>query len=285
MDPRQAALAGRASRLTSRLGSALPWGYRLATVFLRLADAAVADAWGRQLGTFFLMAGVTGMPEPGPRWNPERPNPASLPHGYLKREALLAYQVALKKTGNPQDAEDVVQDALLKVMEGGTKIKATPLKSALSFFVTQVGWMADTLQRNRRNQKIDAPSEGADGEEADESKNMALVDKTFDRNPYWYDDPGDYRLVERLFSPATWERKVKPALARIHPSMPEFFDQLLDSSNPGQGIQEVLRTLPGYPEGQTRNGYVNWLNWLRKKVAPLLRELAEDLGDGPALAQ
>lgn len=279
---RLATLTQRASGLNRSIWASLPWGYRLATVFLRLADASMADLWGRQLGALFLQAGVTDMPPPGPRWNPARPNPGNLPAGYLRREAMMAYQVALKKIGNPQDAEDVVQDALLKVMEGGTKVKAAPLKSALSYFVTSVGWAADNLAKRKRNRRTDSPKEDEDGE-GESDRDMGMVDKTFDRNPYWYDDPGDYRLIERLFSPATWERKVKPALARIHPAMPEFFDMLLDSPNPNQGIQEVLRNLPGYPEGATRNGYVNWLNWLKKKVAPLLRELAETEGDGPAV--
>lgn len=191
----------------------------------------------------------------------------------------MAYTVALKKLGSPQDAADLMQDVLLNYLSGKNAVKPVPLKSALSYFVKEVQWdAADMANRGRtRNRNhsptLDAPAPGGEEGETEATRGQAMVDQVFDRNPYWYDDPGDYKLVGRLFEPGFWKSHVVPALARVHPDMPLFFDRLLD--DPKAGMNTVVRDLPNYPQGKDHAGYGMWLKMLRSKVGPLMRELAE----------
>jgi hypothetical protein len=237
-----------------------PFGFRLATVFQRIASPAL-DAWGRQMGALMLSNGVEDLPDPGPGWKGPKTPPERLPRGYLFSLAKEAFYVALKFTRNPLDAEDLLQDILLKMISEPWKIKSTDFKSARSYLLTLVKWTAQTKIRLRK--------EKSTNELADEGGSSLDVEgRAFGTNPYWVQDPRAYRRVEDLFTPSIWEHKVVPELKKIHPDMPLFFDTML--SDPQAEIKNVVQGLPHFDKS-----YQTWLNYLRRDVTPVLKQLAE----------
>ncbi len=113
-------LAAAAEETHRRLYASLPWGYRLANLFTRLA-VDTTDAFGRAIMAEFLLRGVTDMPDPGPRWNAKSPKPAdTLPRGYGRDFADRIYRTLLSKFRDPDLAENAMMDFLIRfTLQGG----------------------------------------------------------------------------------------------------------------------------------------------------------------------
>lgn len=253
--------------------SSLPWGYRLASVFMRVAmsDSNMTGTWGRLIGAAFLKAGVQDMPDPGPRWDPAKANPMTLPLGYCQDVARKAYQIALKFLGNPADATDLMQEAMVKLLGTLDRYNGFGLRASVSFFLGQVRSQAMTAARgkHRRDNRTDDIDTDF-GTDRDEAEGVTLVDQQFEHNPYWYDDPKEYRKLEQLFTPAVWQRQVVPQLLKLHPDLPLFFERMGD--DPTLSIRALVPQLPNF-----HGTYQTWLNLLRGKVADLLRDVAEQV--------
>jgi DNA-directed RNA polymerase specialized sigma24 family protein len=258
VNTRIASLLRRAQETRRQIWASLPFGYRLAHVFRALSQSYIQE-WGRTIGSLLLAAGVEDMPDPGPRWDPVKANPRNLPPKYLYAEADRLYTLALKTVGNPSDAQDVMQDVLVKLY-ADNKIKSVPFSTALSYLTTMIIWAAKN--RRKKNQRGPTVYRGI-GEDTADTEDMAFMN-----NPYILDDPKAYRRIEELFGEGRWEREVVPALRRIHPDMALFFDRLLD--DPSQGIKAVVQGLPHFS-----HSYQMWLKLLKQKVGPKLRELAQ----------
>jgi hypothetical protein len=221
------------------------------------------------LGSILLAAGVEDMPDEGIRWDPDRPNPRNLPAGYLSQEAGKLFNLALKVVGNPTEAQDVMQDVLLKLYTDN-KIKKVTLTQALSYLSSMVIWKAKHNVQKLRHQPrllVDPKDTPKDTQE----------DIVFLNNPYVLDDPKEYRKIEELFGGGRWDREVVPELVRIHPDMPLFFERILE--DPSQNIKAVVKGLPHFS-----GAYVSWLRFLRQKVGPKLKELASETRARRALA-
>lgn len=260
MDTTITGLIRRANETRRQIWASLPFGYRLGAVFMVLADSYIKE-WGKAIGAIFLKSEVEDMPDPGPRWNPARPDPRYLPSGYMENVASKIYSLVLRVVGNPEDTRDIMQDVILK-LHSSNNLKSVSFTSAISFLTTKAVWDAKNLVRHRGKDPAKKPKTSPDAEEPD----YASTD--FMSNPYFYADPSTYREIEDLFGQGKWERKVLPELARIHPDMPLFFERLLE--NPNQGMKTVIKELPHFSQS-----YQTWLNILRDRVGPKLKELAE----------
>ena len=262
MPPHLASLVHRARIIRRQIWASLPFGYRLAHVF-RVLSSSYLQEWGRALGALLLREGIEGMPDPGPRWDPEKADPRRLPTDYLEQEAGRIYNSTLRILGNPEAVQDMMQDVLMKLYTS-SELKGG-FSQVMSYVTTKVLWAAKSWARQQRQRQQHMPQESlvdTEGETRD------LEDTRFMLNPHFVEDPRAYARLEELFGQGQWERKVIPELARIHPDLPLFFEKLLD--DPGQGMKQVMLELPHYS-----NSYQNWLKMLRQKVAPKLRALAE----------
>jgi hypothetical protein len=265
---RIASLVKRAQGLRRRLWASLPFGFRLARLFESLSDAFLND-WGRQLGAFLLSKGTEGMPDPGPMWDEKKLDPRRLPRGYMKDAANVAYRIALKKLGNPEDAVDVLQDVIVKAMTGGIKLDTgVPLNSALSYIRQTINWACLNRLRERgrhKNLKYVNIPEDEEGRPTFQPEDTQFLD-----NPYWVEDPAFLRDLHGLFDEGVWRRKVVPELSRIHRDLPTFFDLKLE--NPDTPISDIVKQLPGFSQSPK-----SFIRLLRQKVQPKLKELAEEL--------
>ena len=263
-----ASLLRRAADVRQRVFASLPWGYRLATLFLAM-DASSIEAWGRQMGALMLQAGVTGLPDPGPRWNPEKPNPKDLPRHYLFEFGKKAYGVALKVVQNPEDAGDAMMDTVMEFLKS-PKLKGMKASSAMSFITTQVMWQAKAIRKKRRDQdSIDDPGSDEEGETID------LVDNAFSHNPYWNENPRQFRQLNDTIPEKIWEQDVMPAVAKIHPDMPLYFDLLLKGHSGKEIVEEGM--LPNFSPSEYSSPNATW-NAKVQKAKGIIRDVVEKAG-------
>jgi hypothetical protein len=263
---RIASLVKYAQGIRRRLWASLPFGYRLARLFESLSEAFIVD-WGRQLGALLLQQGIEGMPDPGPNWDPNRPDPRRLPRGYLKAEALVAYRIALQKLKNPDDAVDALQDVLLKLTTGGSKIQpGVPLSMAMSYIRQGVNFTCLNIIRARKTSPHLVPTlVDEEGKPVVQDESTSFMD-----NPYWLENPDSYRDLMGVFDERVWRHRVLPELAKIHPSVPKFLDIKLE--HPNMSTMEVIRHIPEFEKSPK-----TLIRILQQKVGPRLKQLAEAL--------
>jgi hypothetical protein len=266
---RVASLLVRAADTRRKLFASLPWGYRLATIFLAM-EGPMLEAWGRQVGALMLQAGTTDMPDPGPKWNPAKPNVRDLPRGYCQDLAKRSYGLALKLSGNPANAGDVMQDFLLKLMSGKAKLEGgKSFSTSQSFVLTGVKWQACASRKmNKRRQ--DSSPRGEDGEST-----LDLVDDAFESNPYWAANPQQFQQIEDVFPRNIWRNEILPATTKVHPDMAFFFALLED----GYTAKEIVEgdMLPDFSPGDYKTPLQTW-NAKVQKAKEIIRQKARQYG-------
>lgn len=267
---RVASLVLSATSLRRKLLASLPWGYRLASIFLAM-DSSSVENWARQMGALMLQAGVTGLPDPGPRWDAAKASPSTLPRNYLFDFGKKSYGVALKKVGNPEDASDAMMDVMMSYVSGKSSFKAGASSSAMSFVLKGVEWAANTIRKKTQKAKGRLAPSGDD----DEGDTMLeVVDNAFESNPYWNENPRQFSKIEDVFPKEVWRGQVLPEVAKVHPDMPFFFTLLEDGYTAKEVIEQGM--LPDFePEGfkspvQTWNAKV-------QKAKEVIRQLARQL--------
>ncbi len=128
---RIASLSDRAGNLRRNLFASLPPSEQKLATMLFTAD--LEETIGRQLGAELLKAGVTGMPDPGPKWNPASRQPAlTLPANYLRHEIAGIVIWLRSKVRDMEIVSDGMSEYVLFVNSGKVKIDPVPLASALS---------------------------------------------------------------------------------------------------------------------------------------------------------
>lgn len=206
------------------------------------------------------------MPDPGPKWNPEKPNAEHLPRHYLFDFAKKAYAIALKATSNPEDAGDAMMDVVMSYLSGKTKIQAVPMKSAVSFVLKAVDWAAGAIRKKNKGES--SLSRDDDGEET----TLDLVDDAFRSNPYWNENPRQFRELSEAFPEDVWEKEVVPALRHEHPDMPLFFNLLGEGNTAQDIIQNGM--LPHFAPSDYKTPVQTW-NAKVQKVKKVLRDIAQ----------
>jgi len=269
---RVASLLVKAADTRRKIFASLPWGFRLATIFLAM-EGAMLEAWGRQVGALLLQAGVKDMPEPGAKWKPEKPNVKDLPRGYCQDVAKQAYGIALKLSGNPATADDAMQDFLLKLLSGQTKIDGgKSFTAVVSFLLTGIKWEAGAGRKKndrRREQSVDDDNDG-------EGSTIDLVDEAFESNPYWSAKPQQFQKIEDVFPREVWRNEVLPATTKVHPDMGFFFALLED----GYTAKEIIEgeMLPDFDPKDYKTPLQTW-NAKVQKAKEIIRQKAREYGN------
>lgn len=268
---RVARLLIRAAETRRKLFTQLPWGYRLATIFLSM-DGPMLEAWGRQMGALMLQAGVDKMPDPGPKWNPAKPNVRNLPRGYCQDLAKRAYQLALKTTGNPALAGDAMQDYMLKIMSGAVKLDGTKDKSSVDSYILNGVTLDSKYVRRKQDSRREQSTSGGDD---DEESTLDLVDEAFESNPYWSANPQQFKRIEDVFPREIWRNKILPATTKVHPDMGFFFALLED----GYTAKEIVEgdMLPDFSPQDYKSPVQTW-NAKVQQAKKIIRDMAREYG-------
>lgn len=211
-------VAARATDLSRRIYASLPWGYRVAGLFLKLAYGA-QETFGRFVYAKFIQAGVAGMPDingqpalslrdkvQGPRAD------AKLPSGYGRKFGEKAWAVCLKKLKSPELVEEAVAAVTMKLVSGQMRIQeGVDLQKAEAFvMVALINAGTDALRRlkARPNEYVDLVD--------DESG--ASLDIT---------DPNAFKRIEDVFGPSDL-RKIMQDVSRVNERAPSWIEAQLE---------------------------------------------------------
>lgn len=241
-----------------RLYASLPWGYRLANLFTRLA-VDTTDAFGRAIMAEFMLRGVTDMPDPGPRWNPKSPKPAdTLPRGYGRDFADRIYRTLLSKFRDPDLAENAMMDFLIRfTLQGGAKNMqpGTNFNDAKGYVMKGVMNQGINIvhQKNRQRQR-----ERSLTQYDDESGGDTVID---------IDDPHAFKQLEEAIP--SWEMpRVKADLLKLGPWVPHYLDlamkgyddaEILGFKNPG--VPSLLEKMFHTPPLNAQGGPISGASW------------------------
>lgn len=204
-------LLAKARHLSRRIYASLPWGYRVAGLFLHIASN-LTDTLGRVSYLEFIRAGVADMPP----LNGETPSRdlKRVPPGYGKRFGDKVYAMLLNKSRNPDTVEDVLSTLMTNIASGKMGIRAGASLREAESYVTQSAlnllkmvWRKDN---NRREQ--DLPSSDPDGED-DVQVN--------------FEDPNSFRHLDKLLPQAELSRLMAD-LERINKRAPSWLEAKLD---------------------------------------------------------
>jgi DNA-directed RNA polymerase specialized sigma24 family protein len=137
-------LAARATELSRRIYASLPWGYRLARLFMKLSDAS---EFGPAFYAEFIHRGVSGMDEidgKDPSTFKGDKNLANLlgRKKYGRNFGQKLFATALRKLKSAEIVEDAITDYFIKLKTGkgmGRNIdEGTPLSTAEGYAITGV---------------------------------------------------------------------------------------------------------------------------------------------------
>lgn len=299
------ALLRRASEVRRRIFASLPWGIRFASVLNQIAaetghsrtwgvrfasflyrlalDATTIHNWGRALGAEFLLAGVEGMPDPGPRWNPNSKSPAlTLPSGYLATEMRQIYSLLTsgKHNFDEETAKDAIDMWIAKVHGGHVKIdkeKAkSGLSSALSYAKTGIGFEANEIRRKAPGGIVGIPKEKKKEVGRPESlEDVGDESKTLRRE---IEDPHALAKFQRLLSDRMRKEWMEYLAKHVHPDIEIYLDLLME----GHSIKEIIgwpnKGIPSKLPHWTQGGPQNWDQNYKSKIVPKSLEFLHSKG-------
>jgi hypothetical protein len=239
---RTAALVRRAAEVRRQIFASLPWSVRLAFVLTKFASA-YTEEMGRLVGALFLQAGVEGMPDPGPKWNPKSTNinlaARSLPRGYMQEFMSNVYGLLIKSFHNPDLAEQAIQIYLAK-LHTEKKLKPVPRSTAESYVRYGIMLEGKTLAREYLREK--ARTESLEDVEEDA--------KAISRD---IEDPDSLKNFQHVMSPKMWQEWMDYLAKHIHPDMPLYLQLRMEGYTndeivgaPKKGKPDTL--LPHYKE-------------------------------------
>ena len=198
----------KANTLNRRIYASLPWGFRVAQLFLKLSYS-ITDTLGKVIYAQFLQAGIEGMPEVNgqdPLSLPETlfKHPERLPTGYGKRFADQIYGYLLKKVRNPTKVEEILSDLMMRVVKGLDLRQGVPLGQAEAYVFRLVNFvMTDALRKKDREVSLDSPTD-------DEDFKLDLA------------DPKTFEDLEDLI-PRSELQDILREIGRIHPKAVDWF--------------------------------------------------------------
>lgn len=228
----QYALQRRALDLSRRIYTSLPWGYRVAELFMVLgADAA--SALGSASYALFIAAVVRGLPTVNGRdaldlvQDIRGPEDADkLPADYGRAFGGRVYRVLLARFG-PEIAEEAMSETLLKIVRGKIHVRnGANLAESEALIVTVA--LNSARDQARRQQRIRREVSDSD----DEGTTIDV------------EDPEAFRQLDNLL-PASELRQVLRELGQVHPRAPEWLQARLQGDS-GQEIAREWQTTPSY---------------------------------------
>jgi hypothetical protein len=244
------ALLRRANEVKRQIFASLPWGVRLAAAFVAIAnETAYLNLWAKFVGAVMLQAGVTDMPEPGPKWDPAKHNPANnLPNGYMGQFMSGVYGLLLKSFHDPSLAEDAIANYIGKLGAGQIKLKAVPRATAESFI--RHGIMLEARTQAREKLRERARSESLE-DVADEAKSVSRD----------IDDPEALMHLRREYSDRMWNEWMAYLAKHVHPDAPLYLKYRME----GYTNEEIL----GVPKDNQPSMLPHWKgtpqNWKNYK--------------------
>lgn len=210
-------LALKASALSRRIYASLPWGYRVAQLFEKLA-ADPLEAFSRFIYAEFLKAGVQGMPVPDSMTLEELTAKAQgaqgadrLPRGYGRAFGQKVWAITLRKYRDPEIVEDALSAIAIRVTTGKLRVReGTPLTQAESFVITSVLNAAmDAFRASRRRDK-------------------GVVDNTDEAgNALDINDPKAFEKIDEML-PAWQMARIMEGLKKVHERAPSWVEAQLE---------------------------------------------------------
>lgn len=249
---RAAKLLIAGNELRRRIWTSLPWGLRLANVFVRLS-ASHWEAFGIGMFQVFQKAGVEGMPED---------------RGAFHRAAVefgqKAYKMLLAKSRNPTVTAEVLSSFFLRFFEAGKEhLKpGSSLKDAENYVF--VG-----LNRQLINYFRERSQRGHESLTREDDEGESTVD---------LEDPHVFQEFEKKF-PAWKMPALKRELERIHKDAPLYVQLLAEGYDSNEIVGDARKGIPSMlphpvtPTGQPLNPQ-NW-DFTKKKIMETLTRFYE----------
>lgn len=269
---RIASLRLAARQLRASIFRSLPLGFRLAHAIV--VASSLGESLGRYFGAIFLKAGVEGMPDPGPRWNPDSPRASdTLPRGYLEDYGESLYRGMLRFSRDIGWVADTIAD-FLAYHKDVVPRKGSSLSDAQGYVRRSVSnFFLDKLKKNKRRDEL-ARFERMEGED-DEGK-ATVMD---------FDDPSAFEKFDEYVTESK-VREIKREIAKIVPWAPKWLDMLMEGEqetdiigDPKTGRPSALAEQMGLdtPYLTTSDGtpmsYPMWSNRYKKKVVEKMKEI------------
>lgn len=251
-------LVSAALDLRRRVFASLPWGYRLASLLTKLA--ADTSGFGQVSYGLFLMHGVEGLPpikgQPAENFKPAKPADIdrTIPRGYGKDFGEKVYRVLLHTFKNPDFAEEVMSEGIVKIITGGSyltnELKGKPLSKAENLFIKSMVNLGIDLQRKRGREKSMVDEEG--------------VEQVIE-------DPKSWEELEKHLPEKELDairRELAEVNPRLAPDIALYFDLLLDGFKDSEIVKDqMLPFLKDKPMSQQA-----WSKTYKEQIKRVLRE-------------
>lgn len=212
----QTKLAAHATKLSRAIFASLPWGFRLAHLFSKLA-IDTQEAFGRFAYAEFLKAGVVGLPDingqPALSMRDKIQGPRAadkLPRGYGKMFGTKVWKIALAKFHNPELVEEAISRVMVRMASHEMKVReGSDIKTAESFIVTAVlNAATDLIRKERRETPLTMEDDG-------EYTELDV------------DDPGAFQDIAQMI-PRSEMAKILRELRQVHERAPSWVEAQLE---------------------------------------------------------
>jgi DNA-directed RNA polymerase specialized sigma24 family protein len=254
--------AFRARALSRQIFASLPWGFRLANLFLMCASDA-AGTLGRTAYALFVAAAVRNMPPVDGRdaldlvaeiLGPQDADKLPLDYGRVFGGRL--FRSLLAKFG-PDLAEEATAETLMKLARGKVHVRnGASLAEAEALVATVAINAARDLARR-------------------EQRRRQYLNESGDQ-PLDVEDPEAFAAVERALSPSDMAR-VLHDLEKIHPRARSFAEALLNGDSKTE-IAEDWSVTPSYVSKWFREHKSDFLQVLQKHMREAARRYSYDRG-------
>lgn len=256
-----------ATDLRRRIYASLPWGYRVAVFFRRLASG-IMDAFGRIMYAEFIKRGVNSMPDiggkPAHEWQ-ERLTKAGtragdmLPRGTGREFAEKAWKILLKLSRDPETTEEVMTLVIEKFVKNPNLIReGSDLRVAEGYIIQSLkSHLYDYLRATKRRTRLVSPGLTTENDEGD-TVNLDVR------------DPESWREIGEML-PQAELKEILHALERLHPSAAAFLDLTFQGYTPAEMAREgLLPHLEGKPVSPS-NLY-QWIERWKPRIQEVLQQ-------------
>lgn len=210
----------RAKTLSRRIYASLPWGFRVANLFLKLASGYI-DAFGRLVYAEMIKAGVEGMPpvngEPAQAWvdrvqGPKGPD--KLPRGYGAEFGKRIYAFLLSKTHSVDLAEEIMSRLMMDIARGKLHFKGGyDVKQSEGLIFQQATRAILDVKREQHGRKNDRMAPDSLTDDVGDTIDLA--------------DPSSFQHLDSML-PRSEMGRVMHDLQQIHPKAVEWFEAKLE---------------------------------------------------------